>query len=376
MSELLRWHVRPRLRDPLLVLSFEGWNDAGESATTAARYLAEQIGAAPLADIEPELFFDFTVRRPTLEVEDGVVTHFEWPLSRFHYAAVDEAHELVVGTAIEPHLRWQLYADQILALVETLEVKRCVMLGAYLADVLYSRPVAITAVASDAALLDRHGLEGSRYEGPTGVVGMLGYLLKQRGVDFLALWAGLPHYIHVTPNPRGALALLERAEPILDLKLDLDAAADLRKGMRAADVPDGFRRPRTRRVRARTEAPRIRPVAPSLAAQLLELHRLLDQHHRNPIIDRIQDLPVLPNQRLDQLGLHRLAAARAQRPRSDLLVDGAPVPPPVASRTVCFVSGQTRISTRSGATWGMAGPSLWIAPLELRRLGCWVRCAS
>ena len=133
-----------------------------------------------------------------------------------------KTHELVIGTAIEPHLRWQLYADQILELVETLQVKRCVMFGAYLADVLYSRPVAITAVASDAALIDRHGLEGSGYEGPTGVVGMLGYLLKQRGVDFLALWAGLPHYIHVAPNPRGALALLERAEPILDLKLDLD----------------------------------------------------------------------------------------------------------------------------------------------------------
>ena len=222
MSDLLRWQVRPRLRDPLLVLSFEGWNDAGESATTAARYLAEQIGAAPLADIEPEPFFDFTVQRPSIRVEDGVVTSFEWPLSRFHYAAADEAHELVIGVAIEPHLQWRLYADQILELVETLQVRRCVMLGAYLADVLYSRPVAITAVASDAAVLDRHGLEGTRYEGPTGVVGMLGWLLKQKGVEFLALWAGLPHYIHVAPNPRGALALLERAEPILDVKLDLD----------------------------------------------------------------------------------------------------------------------------------------------------------
>jgi proteasome assembly chaperone (PAC2) family protein len=128
----------------------------------------------------------------------------------------------VIGVAIEPHLQWRLYAEQILALVDELKVKRCVMLGAYLADVLYSRPVAITAVSSDAATIDRHGLDRTKYEGPTGVVGMLGWLLKQRGVEFLALWAGLPHYIHVTPNPRGARALLERAEPILDLKLDLD----------------------------------------------------------------------------------------------------------------------------------------------------------
>ncbi|MCX5738995.1 MAG: PAC2 family protein [Proteobacteria bacterium] len=223
MSEPLRWHVRPRLRDPLLVLSFEGWNDAGESASTAARYLADQVGAAPLAEIDPELFFDFSVRRPTVTVEDGVVTNFEWPLSRFLYAASDEAHELVIGIAIEPHLRWQLFADQVLALVDRLQIRRTVMLGAYLADVLYSRPVGITAVASDAALIDRHGLEPTRYEGPTGVVGMLGYLLRQRGIEVLALWAGLPHYINVTPNPRGALALLERAEPILDVKLELDS---------------------------------------------------------------------------------------------------------------------------------------------------------
>ena len=221
MSEPLRWHVRPRLRDPLLVLSFEGWNDAGESATTAARYLADQVGAAPLAEIDPELFFDFSVRRPTVRVEDGVVTPFEWPQSRFLYAAADEAHELVIGIAIEPHLRWQLFADQVLALVDQLQIRRTVMLGAYLADVLYSRPVEITAVASDAALIDRHGLEPTRYEGPTGVIGMLGYMLRERGTEVLALWAGLPHYINVTPNPRGALALLERAEPIVDVKLDL-----------------------------------------------------------------------------------------------------------------------------------------------------------
>ena len=235
MNEPLRWHVRPQLRDPLLVLSFEGWNDAGESATTAARYLAEQIGAAPLAEIDPELFFDFSVRRPTVTIEDGVVTDFAWPLSRFSYAATDEAHEVVIGIAIEPHLRWRLFADQILALVDQLQVRRTVMLGAYLADVLYSRPVGITAVASDAALLERHGLEATRYEGPTGVIGMLGHLLRERGVEMLALWAGLPHYIHVAPNARGALALLQRAEPILDVKLDLDplraAARDCEQNM-------------------------------------------------------------------------------------------------------------------------------------------------
>jgi len=223
MSNHLRWHVRPRLRDPLLVLACEGWNDAGEAATTALTQLAAQIGAAPLAEIDPEEFFDFTVRRPNVVVEDGVAVRLDWPTCRFLYAAADDAHELVIGLAIEPHLRWRLYTEQVLALVDALHVRRAVLLGAYLADVLYSRPVGVTAVASHASVLDRHGLEPTRYEGPTGMIGLLGWELRARGVETLALWAGLPHYIHVTPNPRGALALLERAAPLLDVKLDLES---------------------------------------------------------------------------------------------------------------------------------------------------------
>jgi hypothetical protein len=222
MSEPLRWLERPALAAPTLVLAFEGWNDAGESASWAARVVATQLGAAPLAEIDPELFFDFSVRRPTLRVEEGVIEHFEWPTCRFVSAAPDDGREWIVGLAIEPHLRWRLYVEQVLALVESTHVARVVLLGAYLADVLYSRPVGVTAVASDRDLLDRHGLEATRYEGPTGVVGLLGHELRARGIETIALWAGLPHYIHVTPNPRGALALLESAAPILGLPLELD----------------------------------------------------------------------------------------------------------------------------------------------------------
>ena len=222
MAEHLRWQVRPGLRDPLLVLAFEGWNDAGESATTAARYLAVQLGAAPLAEIDPEVFFDFTVRRPTVSVSDGVIDRLEWPETRFSYASVDDAHELVVGLAIEPHLRWRLYVEQLLALVDALRVRRAVLLGAYLADVLYSRPVSVTGVASRAELLSRHRIEATRYEGPTGIVGVVGRELRAHGLDVIALWAGLPHYLNVSPNPRGALALLEGVAPILDLTLHLE----------------------------------------------------------------------------------------------------------------------------------------------------------
>lgn len=222
MPESLLWLERPKLVAPTLVLAFEGWNDAGESASWAARTLATQLGATPLAEIDPELFFDFTVRRPTVRVDEGIAEQFEWPVCRFLYAAPSLTEERVIGIAIEPHLRWRLYVEQIIELVETLHVRRVVLLGAYLADVLYSRPVGITAVASDRDMLVRHRLEPTRYDGPTGMVGLLGWELRGRGIETLALWAGLPHYIHVTPNPRGALALLERAAPILEVKLDLE----------------------------------------------------------------------------------------------------------------------------------------------------------
>jgi proteasome assembly chaperone (PAC2) family protein len=235
MTDPLRWLERPALEAPTLVLAFEGWNDAGEAASWAARTLATELDAAPLAEIDPELFFDFTVRRPLVRVEDGVVEHFEWPTCRFLSANAGPGRDLVVGIAIEPHLRWRLYVEQIVALVETLGVSRVVMLGSFLSDVLYSRPVAITAVASHRDLFDRHGLEATRYEGPTGMIGLVGWELRARGLETIALWAGLPHYLHVSPNPRGALALLERALPILDLRVDLarltDAARDCEQRM-------------------------------------------------------------------------------------------------------------------------------------------------
>jgi proteasome assembly chaperone (PAC2) family protein len=226
MSDPLRWLDRPDLSAPTLVLAFEGWNDAGEAASWAVRTLAVQLGAEPLAEIDPELFFDFTVRRPIVRVEDGVVEGFEWPTCRFLHATPAPDRAVVLGLAIEPHLRWRLYVEQVMALVESLGVARVVLFGSFLSDVLYSRPVAITAVASDRDLLDRHGLEATRYEGPTGVVGLLGMELRARGIETLALWAGLPHYLHVSPNPRGALALLERAVPILDLPVDLAPLAE------------------------------------------------------------------------------------------------------------------------------------------------------
>jgi hypothetical protein len=219
--------VRPTLHDPALLIALEGWNDAGEAATTAVRFVAGEIGAAPLAEIDAEEYFDFTVRRPLVQVEDGVARGLEWPDCRFGFAAAPpaagaEARDLVTCHGVEPHLRWRDWSEHVLHLVDTVGIRRVLLLGAFLGEVLYSRPVEVTGVASDPALLASLGVAPVRYAGPTGMIGVLGQRLRDRGCRVAALWAGLPHYVEVSPNPRGALALLERALPFLGVELDLE----------------------------------------------------------------------------------------------------------------------------------------------------------
>jgi proteasome assembly chaperone (PAC2) family protein len=230
VHEPLRFHVRPRLRDAALVLAFEGWNDAGESATTAARFLIDALAPAPLAEIDPEDFHDFTVRRPRIEIPQGGARRIVWPTYELRYGSIDAQRELVVGVGSEPHLRWRRYAELLVGLASELGLRRVVLLGAYLADVLYSRPVAVSGFATPPDRLDGLGVLGSSYQGPTGIVGVLAEGFAKAGVEVLSLWAALPHYISAQPNPRGALALLQAAQPALDLKLDVAplerAAAD------------------------------------------------------------------------------------------------------------------------------------------------------
>lgn len=221
-TDPLRFHVRPTLREPVLVLALEGWNDAGEAASTAARYLAAQLAAAPLAELDAEVFFDFTVRRPQVVVEDGVARRLEWPVSRFLYAPAGDARDVVIGLGVEPHLRWRTWSDHVLRLVEGLGIRRAVLLGAYLAEVLYSRPVEVTGVANADGLLRRLGVAPARYAGPSGMLGVLGQRLREVACETLSLWAGLPHYIELAPNARGSLALLERAASYLGVAIDLE----------------------------------------------------------------------------------------------------------------------------------------------------------
>jgi hypothetical protein len=248
VREALTFFVEPVLEDATLVAAFEGWNDAGEAATGAARYVEAAIHAVPLAEIDGEEFLDLTVCRPwARSVADASFAQraqvsrsepqasedhragerrpegarrIEWPATRVSYGSCDGCRELVVAIGAEPHLRWRAYCDLFADLVRRLRVRRVVLLGAYVADVVYSRPVSVTGFASDADRLEAIGVAPSQYEGPTGIVGVLGEHLRAIGVPVLSLWAGLPHYIGASPNPRGALALVQKLASDLPLAID------------------------------------------------------------------------------------------------------------------------------------------------------------
>lgn len=220
MSDSLQMQVRPELQDPALILAFEGWNDAGEAATRAVRYLAESFQMVSLARIDPEEFYDFTVQRPLVRLDEGSVRRIEWPSFEFQFGSLASGCELVIGVGAEPHLRWRSFCDHVMRLVGDLGVRRVVLAGAYLADVLYSLPVRVTGFASAPELMERFSIEPTGYEGPTGIVGVLASRMREMGLETVSLWAGLPHYIAATPNSRGVLALVHKLTQVLDFRVD------------------------------------------------------------------------------------------------------------------------------------------------------------
>ncbi len=217
--------VEPQLPGSAAVLAFEGWNDAGESATSAVQYLNDAIKAVPLAEIDPEEFYDFTVCRPEIAItaEDG--RHIQWPANDFRYGSTDATGELVTCLGVEPHFRWRSFCEHVIEVCQKTQVERVVMVGSFLADVVYSQPVQVTGFSSDPddpSPLERLGVAASNYQGPTGIVGVLTERFRREGFDVLSLWACLPHYINARPNPRGALALVQKLVQCLDLRIDLE----------------------------------------------------------------------------------------------------------------------------------------------------------
>ena len=221
----LRWERRPDgLRAPALVCAFKGWNDAGESASSALTFLGASLEASRFATIDPEEFLDFQATRPTVRLVDGLSRTIEWPEWEVYEARVPRApRDLVLLAGPEPSMRWRTFAATVVELAEALGVQLVVQLGALLADVPHSRPVGVTGLASDAGLVERLDLQPPTYEGPTGIVGVLHAACADAGMPSASLWAAVPHYVAVVPNPKGALAILRRLETLVGVTVDASA---------------------------------------------------------------------------------------------------------------------------------------------------------
>jgi proteasome assembly chaperone (PAC2) family protein len=224
MDEVTLHSLPGSVRRPILIMAFGGWNDAAESATTAARYLVKALGARTLAEIDPEEFYHFGLERPQVRFRPGSETEREilWPVTRFSIAQPpDLARDVVIGVAPEPHLRWRHYCSAVVEVATRVQATLLLTLGALLAEVAHTRPVKLSGGASDPELGARLGVRATRYEGPTGIVGVLNSTARDHGLATASLWANVPHYISGIENPKAALALVRRVMALLGGSVDL-----------------------------------------------------------------------------------------------------------------------------------------------------------
>jgi proteasome assembly chaperone (PAC2) family protein len=222
MAGELRVDRRPELTRPVLIAAFRGWNDGAQAASLAAGYLAKTWEAERFADVDPEEFFDFQAARPHVSLEDGVTRRIDWPETAFYHARPEGSdRDVVLLLGIEPNLRWRTFTELLIGLVRELGVEMMITLGALLADVPHTRPSPVTGSASDPELVRQLGLSSSRYEGPTGIVGILHDACKDVGISSASLWAAVPHYVSLTPSPRGAVALCERLGTLIGVEVDV-----------------------------------------------------------------------------------------------------------------------------------------------------------
>ena len=219
--EGIRWERTPKLTRPALVCSFQGWNDAAESASAALSFVASRWGAERIGSIDPEDFYDFQVTRPTVRLSEGRTRVIEWPDVELSSARPEGAdRDVVFLSGPEPNLRWRTFSTTVVEAVRELGVELVVSMGALLADVPHTRPVQITGIAADPELVERLGFSQTRYEGPTGIVGVLHDTCARAGIASASLWAPVPHYVATVPSPKATLALLGHLEGLLEMPID------------------------------------------------------------------------------------------------------------------------------------------------------------
>jgi proteasome assembly chaperone (PAC2) family protein len=208
------------LRNPVMVAAFEGWNDAGDAATAAVEHLELVWEAEPFAAIDPEDYYDFQVNRPTVTLVDGLTRRIQWPSTRFSLCRLP-TRDVVLLRGLEPNMRWRTFCEEIIGISRELGVELVVTLGALLSDSPHTRPVPVTGTASDPATAEQLGVDRSRYEGPTGIVGVFHDACGKAGISSVSFWAAVPHYVAQSPAPKATMALLQRVEEALDLAVPL-----------------------------------------------------------------------------------------------------------------------------------------------------------
>jgi len=222
MENELRIEERPTLRRPVLIAAFRGWNDGGQAATLAGGTLARVWEAKRFAEIDPEGFVDFQSSRPTVSLDEGMTRQIEWPETAFYAATIPGAdRDAVILLGVEPNYRWRAFNELVVSLAQELGVELVVTLGALLADVPHTRASPVTGAASDLSLVEELGLQQSRYEGPTGIVGVLHDSFREAGIPSVSLWSAVPHYVSLAPSPRAAKALCDRLGELLGLPIDV-----------------------------------------------------------------------------------------------------------------------------------------------------------
>lgn len=229
--EPLIWESRPDgLRAPALVCAFTGWNDAGDAASAALRFLGTSLGGTRFAQIDPEEFYDYQSTRPRVFLDENDMRQIEWPAIELYEVRCPRApRDLVLLSGPEPSFRWRGFTKLVVEVAEALGTQMVVTLGALLADVPHSLPVHVSGMSSDDVLIERLQLERGRYEGPTGIVGVLNAACQDAGVPSASLWAAVPHYVAAAPNPKAALALVRKLESLVGVSVDaseLEEAAE------------------------------------------------------------------------------------------------------------------------------------------------------
>jgi proteasome assembly chaperone (PAC2) family protein len=282
----LRVHRRPELTRPVLISAFRGWNDGAQAASLAAGYLAKTWEAERFADVDPENFFDFQATRPHVSLKGGMTRRIDWPETAFYHARPDGLdRDVVLLLGIEPNLRWRTFTDLLVGLVRELGVEMMITLGALLADVPHTRPSPVTGSASDPELVRQLGLSESRYEGPTGIVGVLHDACRQAGIPSASLWVAVPHYVSLTPSPRAAVALCERLGALIGIDVEVseleEAARSYEEQVSEAVASDEETAAYVEELEQRADSLEDSSDLPSGDALAAELTRFLREREQN-----------------------------------------------------------------------------------------------